>query len=270
MDFLGLDKRVSERKQALLGPDQFEGGNDKIGSINQSELNGSFSAAGVSYKDYEEGSIYDWAQYFKHHDFELIPQYQAEIKAGNLVYSACQDLNLNLSPEQFYLQKNDLLEQTNENFEYIYVDNRKELLCIELETCEPKLVYTAEDDIRSLQFRSDGLGFIVNKTNTVDIIQPTENGVFERVKLINTNSMQNHRIFISEYDENIIYLRTLQNVYKPEDGLEQIPINLDDYDDIETDKEIYCESIKKFELVNAETPSEIELNEIAEYSVYSN
>ena len=61
MDFLGLDKRVSERKQALLGPDQFEGGNDKIGSINQSELNGSFSTAGVSYKDYEEGSIYDWA-----------------------------------------------------------------------------------------------------------------------------------------------------------------------------------------------------------------
>lgn len=42
---------------------------------------------------------------------------------------------LNLSPEEFYKKRNNkAFERNNVNFDHIYLDNRKELLCIDLET----------------------------------------------------------------------------------------------------------------------------------------
>lgn len=91
-------------------------------------------------------------------------------------------------------------------------------MCINLETYEHKIIYTAEEDIRSFQFRKDGLCFLVYKTNTIDIIKPTEDGTFERIQEIKSNSIQNNRIYISDIDQNYFYLRSLVNVYSPGDG----------------------------------------------------
>ena len=66
------------------------------------------------------------------------------MKKNELVYSLCSDLVLNLSPEEFYKQRNDIsFERQGKNFNHVYLDNRKELLCIELDNNQPKVIYTA-------------------------------------------------------------------------------------------------------------------------------
>jgi hypothetical protein len=121
--------------------------------------------------------------------------------------------------------------------------------------------------------------FIVYKTNTIDIIKPTWEGVFKRVQEIKCNTLQNHKIFISDLDENYFYLRTLVNVYKPGDD-QEIPIDLEEHDDINESKDIYRESIKKLKFTVDSSPMkkvkfegteyQMKMIEIGEYTVYSN
>ena len=47
----------------------------------------------------------------------------------------CCDLALNHSPEDFYKLRNNIpFERNTLNFDFIYLDNRKELLCIGLDS----------------------------------------------------------------------------------------------------------------------------------------
>ena len=93
--------------------------------------------------------------------------------------------------------------------------------------------------------RKDGLCFlVVSKKNTIDVIKPTEDDDFKRVKLIEINSQENNQIYISERDENCLYLRSLVKVYKSGDR-QELPEDISKRKDIEIEKDIYHESIKK-------------------------
>lgn len=138
---------------------------------------------------------------------KLTPQYFAEVKNDDLVYSVCSDIYLFFSPIQFYKMRNgqEYLEKRT-NYNTVYIDNRKELLVINLETYEHQVVFKGEEDIRSFQIRKDGVIFIVYQTDTIDVLHPTEEGMYERIEELNVGGMQNYRIYLSQC-ENFIYLR---------------------------------------------------------------
>lgn len=74
---------------------------------------------------------------------KLTPQYFAEVKDDNLVYSVCSDIYLYFSPLQFYKMRNgqEYMEKRT-NYKNVYLDNRKELLVIDLETYQHQVIYT--------------------------------------------------------------------------------------------------------------------------------
>lgn len=126
---------------------------------------------------------------------------------------------LNLSPEEFYQKRTDpKFRRKNPNFGFIYFDNRKQFLCTDLETNEPKVIYEAEEDIHSFQIRDDGTIFLCYWTNTIDIIRPTEEGVYERIQEIDTKCVRNYRLYLSDTDQDTLYLRAFMEEKEVSDG----------------------------------------------------
>ena len=88
------------------------------------------------------GSIYDWRDYFKARDFELVPQYSHHTENELIVHSYGTDLVLNLSPYQFYCKRNGLPYESNKvNFEHVYFDNKHQLICLDMSTYNAEIVY---------------------------------------------------------------------------------------------------------------------------------
>ena len=105
------------------------------------------------FEDAEEGSIEDWANYFRDQNINLEPQYN-EDKASTLCYDMIQsysqaDLKI-LSKRDMGccktkdsmldqgLNKHEIVKQTHN-----YFTNKKKLMCMDLETNQSTCVYEA-------------------------------------------------------------------------------------------------------------------------------
>lgn len=69
--------------------------------------------------------------------------------------------------------------------------------------------------------------------------------MYERIEELNVGGMQNYRIYLSEC-ENFIYLRQLNKIF--EVGDEELDETIKERKDIDTEKEIYQETIKKLKI----------------------
>ena len=186
------------------------------------------------------------------------------------MYSVCSDLYLYYSPEEFWKRKNDQPIEKTKNFRYVYLDNRKEFMCIDLETYEQKIIYTSQEDIRSFQIRNDGTILMVYQTDLIDILEPTEEGLYECVQQITIDTLQNYKIYLSKNkEEDYVFIRTLKSIFKPSEESE-LPEEVATREDIDPEKDVYCESIKKFKLSKNEEEGNYNFDEIGELLVYSN